>query len=232
MAEQLYALAGEYAGAERLRARLRPLLRDRHDRPDARAARGRAVGAGADRAGDRRRDLERAAERDRQRALLRRRRARRAERAGGESRPPDVVVVDPPRAGLSTKVVRRIIDSSPKRDRLRLLQPDDARAERGAARRSRLRPAQSHAGRHVPADAAHRVRGAAGARRSRAPRYGQRATAASPAPTCDRAGRACPPRDALGGARRLPDPDPRARDPVGAAESHGRPVGMDVQTAT
>ncbi len=28
---------------------------------------------------------------------------------------PDVVVVDPPRAGLSTKVVRRIIDSSPKR---------------------------------------------------------------------------------------------------------------------
>jgi 23S rRNA (uracil1939-C5)-methyltransferase len=28
---------------------------------------------------------------------------------------PDVVVVDPPRAGLSSKVVRRIIDSSPKR---------------------------------------------------------------------------------------------------------------------
>ncbi len=28
---------------------------------------------------------------------------------------PDVVVVDPPRAGLSQKVVRRIIDASPKR---------------------------------------------------------------------------------------------------------------------
>jgi 23S rRNA (uracil1939-C5)-methyltransferase len=28
---------------------------------------------------------------------------------------PDVVVVDPPRAGLSAKVVRRIIDASPKR---------------------------------------------------------------------------------------------------------------------
>jgi 23S rRNA (uracil1939-C5)-methyltransferase len=32
-----------------------------------------------------------------------------------EAGTPDVVVVDPPRAGLSTKVVRRIIDSSPKR---------------------------------------------------------------------------------------------------------------------
>ena len=33
------------------------------------------------------------------------------ERAGR----PDVVVVDPPRAGLSQKVVRRIIEASPKR---------------------------------------------------------------------------------------------------------------------
>jgi 23S rRNA (uracil1939-C5)-methyltransferase len=32
-----------------------------------------------------------------------------------EAGTPDVVVVDPPRAGLSTKVVRRIIDTSPKR---------------------------------------------------------------------------------------------------------------------
>jgi 23S rRNA (uracil1939-C5)-methyltransferase len=32
-----------------------------------------------------------------------------------EAGSPDVVVVDPPRAGLSTKVVRRIIDSAPKR---------------------------------------------------------------------------------------------------------------------
>jgi len=32
-----------------------------------------------------------------------------------EAGSPDVVVVDPPRAGLSTKVVRRIVDSAPKR---------------------------------------------------------------------------------------------------------------------
>ena len=34
-----------------------------------------------------------------------------AEKAGR----PDVVVVDPPRAGLSAKVVRRVIETSPKR---------------------------------------------------------------------------------------------------------------------
>ena len=51
------------------------------------------------------------------------------ERAGT----PDVVVVDPPRAGLSQKVVRRIIEAAPQADRLRLLQPDDARAERRAS---------------------------------------------------------------------------------------------------
>ena len=60
------------------------------------------------------------------------------ERAGS----PDVVVIDPPRAGLSQKVVRRIIEAAPEADRLRLLQPDDARAERRAARRGRLRAAQ------------------------------------------------------------------------------------------
>ena len=43
-------------------------------------------------------------------------------------------------------------------DRLRLLQPDDARAERGAARRGRLRAPAGAPRRHVPADAAHRVR--------------------------------------------------------------------------
>ena len=57
------------------------------------------------------------------------------ERAGK----PDVAVIDPPRAGLSQKVVRRIIEAAPEADRLRLLQPDDARAERRAARRGGLR---------------------------------------------------------------------------------------------
>ena len=52
-------------------------------------------------------------------------------------------------------------------DRLRLLQPDDARAERGAARRGRLRARARPPRRHVPADAAHRVRRAAGGRPGR-----------------------------------------------------------------
>ena len=77
---------------------------------------------------------------------------------------PDVLVVDPPRAGLSAKVVRRVIEAAPHAHRLRLLQPDDARAQRRAAGRGGLRAAPRAAGRHVPADPAHRVRGAAGAR--------------------------------------------------------------------
>ena len=55
----------------------------------------------------------------------------------------------------------------PSADRLRLLQPDDARAERRPARRGRLPPGQGAPGRHVPADPAHRVRGAAGSRPGR-----------------------------------------------------------------
>ncbi len=46
---------------------------------------------------------------------------------------PDVVVVDPPRAGLSKKVVRRVIECEAAADRLRVLQPDDAGAERRTA---------------------------------------------------------------------------------------------------
>ena len=76
---------------------------------------------------------------------------------------PDVVVIDPPRAGLSQKVVRRIAEAAPEAHRLRLVQPDDARAQRGAARRGRLDAHPRAARRHVPADAAHRVRRAAGA---------------------------------------------------------------------
>ncbi len=75
---------------------------------------------------------------------------------------PDVLVVDPPRAGLSQKVVRRVIEAGAQADRLRVVQPDDARAERRAARRGRVRAAQGPPRRHVPADAARRVRRAAG----------------------------------------------------------------------
>ena len=65
------------------------------------------------------------------------------ERAG----PPDVVVVDPPRAGLAGKALQA--DRRPRRvaNRLRLLQPDDARLGReGAVRGVRLR-ARPRAGR-------------------------------------------------------------------------------------
>ena len=48
-----------------LGAAVRPLLRDRHDRIDARAAGGRAVGARHRPGGDRRRDRQRASQRDR-----------------------------------------------------------------------------------------------------------------------------------------------------------------------
>ena len=141
MAERLYGVAAEYAGAAGLRARLRPLLRHRHDRPDAAPRAAREVSgveiveaAVAD-------AIENArAQRDHQRAASSP--ATSASRcASSSSAPgaPDVVVVDPPRAGLSQKVVRRIIEAAPRADRLRLLQPDDARAERRAARRGRLR---------------------------------------------------------------------------------------------
>ena len=76
---------------------------------------------------------------------------------------PDVLVVDPPRAGLSQKVVRRIIECAPKRIvyiscNPTTLAPNAAQlVEAGWALR-RVR-----AGGHVPADAPRGVRGAAGA---------------------------------------------------------------------
>ena len=81
-----------------------------------------------------------------------------------QSGKPDVVVVDPPRAGLSQKVVRRVLEAEARADRLRVLQPDDARAERTPDGGRRLRAQDRAPGRHVPADAPHRVRGAARAR--------------------------------------------------------------------
>ena len=50
---------------------------------------------------------------------------------------PDVVVVDPPRAGLSQKVVRRLLETSPRPDRLRVVQPDHPGAERAPDGRRR-----------------------------------------------------------------------------------------------
>ena len=175
MAERLYGVAAEYAGAAGLGARLRPVLRDRHDRPVAGAARRRGLGPGDRRGGGRRRDRQRPRQRDRQRAASSPATCASAlrelvEKAGR----PDVVVVDPPRAGLSQKVVRRDHRGRAEAHRLRLVQPDDAGAQRRAARRGRLRAAQRAPGRHVPADAAHRVRRAAGARLVSLPQRGAR----------------------------------------------------------
>ena len=75
-----------------------------------------------------------------------------------ESGAPDVVVVDPPRAGLAGKALRRTGAAGRGADRLRLLQPDDARlGPQGAARRVRVRAPPLPAGGHVPAHAARRV---------------------------------------------------------------------------
>ena len=116
MAERLYALAGRVRRPAGLGARLRPVLRDRHDRPVAGAARRRGLGAGDRRGGDRRRDRQRAAQRDRQRALLRRRRAPGAARARRDGRPPRRRWSSTRRARASRqKVVRRVIEAAPER---------------------------------------------------------------------------------------------------------------------
>ena len=94
-------------GADRRRDRVRPLLRDRDDRPDD----GREGADGVGRRGlggvGRLRARERRPERDHERGLLRRRgRAGRSRSCASGPGAPDVVVVDPPRAGLSGKALR------------------------------------------------------------------------------------------------------------------------------
>ena len=83
----------------------------------------------------------------------------RASRRCSSGRPrPDVVFVDPPRAGLTPKAVKRLLELGARADRLRVVQPDDARPERPRARGRRLHAGARPPGRHVPAHAAHRVR--------------------------------------------------------------------------
>ena len=70
---------------------------------------------------------------------------------------PDVVVLDPPRAGLSGKALRPGRPPRGAEDRLRLVQPDHARGKREGARvgvRLHARPRAARG--HVPAHAAHR----------------------------------------------------------------------------
>ena len=178
-----------------LGARLRPLLRDRHDRADDGRARRRAVGPGG-RRGRRSptRSPTRAATRSATRTSSPATSAPRCATSSSRPAAPTSLVVDPPRAGLSQKVVRRIIEAAPQRIVYVVLQPDDAGAERGPARRGRLRAAPRAPGRHVPADAAHRVRRAA------------RAGLAPPLGPQDRLDV-----DDRGAVERLERPDPHAR---------------------
>ena len=165
MAERLYGIAGEYAaltGAERL-----------FDLYCGIGTIGLSLASGArrgvgdrERAGGRRgRGAQREAQRHRERQLQDRRRAARDPapgRGGGQAR----------RRGRRPAARRPLEEGRPPADRgrgvpdrLRVLQPHHARAQRGAARGGRLRAAPGPAGGHVPADAPRRVRGAAGARR-------------------------------------------------------------------
>ncbi len=138
MAERLYAVAAEYAGLSGTRAGLRPLLRDRHDRPDDGRRGGRGLGPGDRPRGDRGRRAQRRAERDRERPLPRRQRPHRraaAARAGRQARrrrhrpaPGRPLAED----GAAGDRVRG------EADRLRLLQPDHARPQRRPAGRGRL----------------------------------------------------------------------------------------------
>ena len=201
MAERLYGIAAEFAGLTRQRARLRPLLRDRHDRPLARRPGRRGLGARERRrrrsptpsatraangienarfvAADARLGIAPAARAGR--PARRRGRRSAARRPLEEDRPPGARV-----RGAA--------------DRLRLLQPDHAGPERGSARRGRLYAAAREAGRHVPADAARRVRGACSSRveaeprasgsppgsTRRSPRRSRRAAPSSATPRCGR----------------------------------------------
>jgi len=79
-------------------------------------------------------------------------------------------------------------------DRLPLVQPDDPGAERSRTRRGRLGPAPRAPRGHVPADAPHRVRGAARARLSDAPHRVRRAARARLSDAPHRVRRAAPAR--------------------------------------
>ena len=126
---------------------------------------GRAVGDRARRAGRRRRDRRSAGAT----------RSRKAQFFAGDTRlalpelleragRPDVIVVDPPRAGLSKKVVHRIIDASPKRIVYVSCNPTTLAPNAAELVRGRLGAEEGPPGRHVSPDTPHRVRRAARAR--------------------------------------------------------------------
>ena len=157
----LYGIVAEYAALEGWERVYDLYCGHRHDRADARPARRRAVGDRAGRAGRRRRDRRaRGATRSRTPASSPATCAWRCpsccERAGR----PDVLVVDPPRAGLSKKVVRRIIEASPKRIVYVSCNPTTLAPNAAELVEAGWTLREGAPGGHVPADAPHRVRGA------------------------------------------------------------------------
>ena len=111
MAETLYGIAGEYAGLDGTRATSSTSSAASARSGCARRDAGEVVwGIEIVPEADRRRRAERRPERDRQRALPGRRRPHGSGRWSREAGRPDLVVVDPPRAGLSRKIVRRLIE--------------------------------------------------------------------------------------------------------------------------
>ena len=143
-AEPLYTAAIDAARLHRRRTRARPLLRHRH--ADA-AVRARRARGGGRRERARMRSSARgatpramaaptrASSCGESRAVLRE--WARGERAGAPK--PDVVVVDPPRAGLHPRVVVRVAELAPAPHRVRVVQSRHAGARSQGLRRARLR---------------------------------------------------------------------------------------------
>ena len=179
MAEKALRARARSGAAHRQRDGLGSLLRHRHDRPLARAdaltvwgieVSEESVACALENA-----ELNG----DHERGVLRgQRRPGRRRSCSTAPAPPDVVVVDPPRAGLAGKALRAARRDRGAAARLRLVQPDDARRRREELReRVRLRAPARRAGRHVPAHAARRDGGSARAApqpRSTAPRASTR----------------------------------------------------------
>ena len=199
---------GRVRGAHRLGDGLGPLLRHRHHRPHAWRATRCGLGHRRLRGVRRLRARERRAERDHELGVLRRQRRR-----GGRGAARPLGRSGPGRRRPAARRPRRQGASPPRprrgaADRLRLVQPDDARRGREAAARRLGLPARARAaGGHVPAHAARRDRRPARAREARS------ASGQAAAPAVPRSRR--PPRGHASGRTR-----PRSREHV-----HVRPAG-------
>ena len=75
---------------------------------------------------------------------------------------PDVVVIDPPRAGLSQKMIRRVIECEAKKIVYVSCNPTTLAPNAAQLVEAGYKLTARETGRHVPPDPAHRVRGTAG----------------------------------------------------------------------